>query len=73
MCFFCFVLFFVFNICVIPHMGRVENGRLQFLQYTNNQVKCSLVGHVVTLICLVCYPDFVTIPQSKWNDPIWCK
>jgi len=38
-----FVLFFVFNICVIPHMGRVENGRLHFLQYTNNQVKCSLV------------------------------
>lgn len=55
-------------------MGRVENGMLQFLQVTNNQIKCSLVDHVVvTLICLVCYPDFVTMPQSKWNDPTWCK
>lgn len=59
---------------MIPLMGRVENGMLQFLQGTNNQIKCSLVDHVVvTLICLVCYPDFVTMPQSKWNDPTWCK
>lgn len=37
-------------------------------------IKDGLVSHaVVTLIYLVCYLDFVTIPQSKWNDPIWCK
>lgn len=49
-------------------------GGFVSLQGTSDQVKGGLVNRViVTLMYLVCYPDFVTIPQSKWNATLWCK
>lgn len=69
---FLFVCYLIFR-CDLP-CGVGGRGEALVSQGTNDQVKGGLVNHVVVaLIYLVCYPDFVTIPQSKWNDPIWCK